>query len=225
MIGFRGSTPETARFVPSPVKEMMEALYDLERFIGERRSGLPFLVQLALVHHQFEVIHPFMDGNGRIGRLLIALQLQEREYLPQPLLYLSGYFERHHDAYAAHLLEVSRSGAWASWVDFFLRGVAEQANDTIRRAHEPLDLLETSHAWALAESRSGNLAVLVESLFEQPVVAIADVQERLGVTPRAASQLIQRLVNRGIVTEVTGRRRNRLFAAEEIVRIVSSHER
>jgi Fic family protein len=120
LIGHRGATPDTARFVPPPVKEMHEALHDLERYIGEHRDDLPFLIQLALVHYQFEVIHPFMDGNGRVGRLLIALQLRERAYLPQPLLYLSAYFEYHRDAYRDHLLAVSRSGTWTQWIDFFL---------------------------------------------------------------------------------------------------------
>ena len=135
LIGHPGATPESARFVPPPAKEMHEALENLEQFVGERRSNLPFLIQLALVHYQFEAIHPFMDGNGRLGRLLIALQLREREYLSQPLLYLGAYFERHNDAYRDHLLNVSRSGAWNEWIDFFLRGVADQAHYTAQRSY------------------------------------------------------------------------------------------
>jgi Fic family protein len=221
LIGRRGATPETARFVPPPVKEMHEALSDLERFIGERRSELPFLIQLALVHYQFEAIHPFMDGNGRLGRLLIALQLREREYLPQPLLYLSAYFERHSDAYRDHLLNVSRAGAWNAWIEFFLTGVAEQASDTAQRSYQLLTLLEQYQAWGLSASRTGNLAKLIELLFVRPVISLADAEAWLGVTQPGASRLVQQLVEQGIVTEITGRQRNRRFAAREIIAIVS----
>jgi len=221
LIGHRGATPETARFVPPPVREMHEALSDLERFVGERRSDPPFLVQLALVHYQFEAIHPFMDGNGRVGRLLIALQLREQEYLPQPLLYLSAYFEYHREAYRDHLLGVSRSGAWTNWIDFFLRGVAEQSTDTARRSYRLLDLLQRYQSWALSASRTGNLARLVELVFVRPVISIANVEKWLGVTQPAASRLVGQLVDADILIEVTGRQRNRQFAAHEVIEIVN----
>jgi Fic family protein len=221
LIGHRGATPDTARFVPPPVKEMHAALYDLERYIGERRDDLPFLIQLALVHYQFEVIHPFMDGNGRVGRLLIALQLRERAYLPQPLLYLSAYFEYHRDAYRDHLLAVSRSGMWTEWTDFFLPGVAEQSTDTVQRSYQLLDLLQRYQSWALAATRSGNLARLVDLVFVRPVICIANVEEWLGVTFPAASRLVGQMVDAGILIEVTGRRRDRRFAAHEILEIIS----
>jgi Fic family protein len=221
LIGHRGATPDTARFVPHPVKEMHAALYDLERYIGERRDDLPFLIQLALVHYQFEVIHPFMDGNGRVGRLLIALQLRERAYLPQPLLYLSAYFEYHRDAYRDHLLAVSRSGMWTEWTDFFLPGVAEQSTDTVQRSYQLLDLLQRYQSWALAATRSGNLARLVDLVFVRPVICIANVEEWLGVTFPAASRLVGQMVDAGILIEVTGRRRDRRFAAHEILEIIS----
>jgi Fic family protein len=224
LIGHRGATPDTARFVPPPVKEMHEALHDLERYIGEHRDDLPFLIQLALVHYQFEVIHPFMDGNGRVGRLLIALQLRERAYLPQPLLYLSAYFEYHRDAYRDHLFAVSRSGTWTQWIDFFLQGVAEQSTDTVQRSYQLLDLLQRYQSWALAAIRSGNLARLVELVFVRPVISIANVEEWLGVTQPAASRLVQQMVDRGILEEVTGRQRNRRFAALEILEILDAPE-
>jgi Fic family protein len=224
LVGRRGATPETARFVPPPVKEMHEALSDLERFIGERRSELPFLMQLALVHYQFEAIHPFMDGNGRLGRLLIALQLREQEYLPQPLLYLSAYFERHSDAYRDHLLDVSRSGAWNAWIDFFLTGVAEQAHDTAQRSYRLLSLLEHYQSWALSASRTGNLAKLVELLFARPVISFATAEAWLGVTQPGASRLVRQLIDRGILVEVTGKQRNRRFAAPEILEILDAPE-
>jgi Fic family protein len=218
LIGHRGATPETARFVPPPVREMHEALHDLERYFGEHRDNLPFLIQLALVHYQFEAIHHFMDGNGRVGRLLIALQLQD--LLPQPLLYLSGYFEQHRDAYLDLLCDVSRSGAWVAWIDFFLQGIAEQATATTTRSNQLLDLMADYQQWAYSVSRSGNLAIVAQFLFERPVVSIADIQKRLEVTPRAANQLIQRFVDRGMLVEITGRQRNRRFAAREIMKIV-----
>jgi Fic family protein len=224
LIGHRGATPDTARFVPPPVKEMHEALHDLELNIGEHRDDLPFLIQLALVHYQFEVIHPFMDGNGRVGRLLIALQLRERAYLPQPLLYLSAHFEYHRDAYRDHLFAVSRSGRWTQWIDFFLQGVAEQSTDTVQRSYQLLDLLQRYQSWALAAIRSGNLARLVELVFVRPVISIANVEEWLGVTQPAASRLVQQMVDRGILEEVTGRQRNRRFAALEILELLDAPE-
>jgi Fic family protein len=224
LIGQRGSTPETARFVPPPVREMQQALHALERYFGDRRDDLPFLIQLALVHYQFETIHPFMDGNGRVSRLLIALQLRERDYLPQPLLYLSAYFERHRDAYRDLLLGVSRSGEWIAWIDFFLRGVAEQAADTAQRSYQLMDLRESYQRWALATSRSGNLAKLIDLLFLQPIVAIANVEAWLDVTQPAASRLIQQLVDAHILVEVTGRQRNRRFAASPIMQIIDAEK-
>jgi Fic family protein len=225
LIGHRGAIPDTARFVPPPVKEMHAALHDLERYIGERRDDLPFLIQLALVHYQFEVIHPFMDGNGRVGRLLIALQLRERAYLPQPLLYLSAYFEYHRDAYRDHLLAVSRSGMWTEWIDFFLQGVAEQSTDTVQRSYQLLDLLQRYQSWALSTTRSANLARLVELVLVRPVISISNVEEWLGVTQPGASRLVQQLVDRGILEEVTGRQRNRRFAALEILEILDAPEK
>jgi Fic family protein len=221
-IGGLGGSPATARFVPPPVKEMHEALDGLERFIGGQNHTLPFLVRLALVHYQFEAIHPFTDGNGRMGRLLIALQLQEQGYLAQPLLYLSAYFEHNRDAYYDHLLQVSRQGAWLPWIDYFLRGVAVQAEDAIRRSDQLLVLHDQYHQWARAESRSGNLAALIDYLFERPIVTVADAMARLGVTRRAASQLVQRLLAQGIVTEVSGRQRDRQFAARTILEMLEA---
>ena len=219
LIGAPGDTAATARYAPPPVQEMHDALSRLERFWGDRRDDLPFLIRLALFHYQFEAIHPFMDGNGRVGRLLIALQLQE--ILPQPLLYLSGYFERNRDAYLDRLMAVSRAGSWLPWIDFFLQGIVEQAHEATRRSHELLDLLVVYQDWAAESPRSGNLRGLIALLFEQPVIAATDVSRGLGVTTRGANQLIERLVDRGILVEITGRQRNRRFAAREIIGIVS----
>ncbi|MCA9878644.1 MAG: Fic family protein [Thermomicrobiales bacterium] len=221
IIGHRGATPENARFVPPPVLEMSAALNDLELYIGQRSSPLPFLIQLALVHYQFEAIHPFMDGNGRMGRLLIALQLREQELLPEPLLYLSGYFAQHEDAYRDLLLRVSTHGDWQSWLDFFLTGVYRQSVDTLARAHELLDLREQMHAWAPAASRSPNLGLLVDLLFTKPVISVGDVERSLQITPRPANDLVQRLIEAGYLEELTGQARNRRFGAMDILRILT----
>jgi Fic family protein len=124
-------------FVPPPPEDMAEALSELEKFVHAPPS-LPLVVRLALIHYQFEAIHPFLDGNGRIGRLLIVLLLCSENVLSQPLLYLSDYFERHRNEYYGHLLEVSRAGNWEGWISFFLRGIAEQTRDSIARSDKLL---------------------------------------------------------------------------------------
>jgi Fic family protein len=139
MIGRAGQRYEDARFVPPCHTMLTPLLDDFERFINLERS-LPIVVQLALAHYQFETIHPFTDGNGRLGRLLITLLLCQRKRLPQPLLYLSAFFERHDQEYKGHLLEVSRRAAWHEWISFFARGVAEQARDAAARAGRLLEL-------------------------------------------------------------------------------------
>ena len=133
-IGPAGCTLTTATYVPPPVPEMKLALGALEKFL-HAPSSLPPLVRLALVHYQFEAIHPFLDGNGRVGRLLMSLLLVTEKLLPQPLLYLSGFFEARRQDYYSHLLSVSQRGSWEPWIMFFLEGVAEQSSDAMTRAH------------------------------------------------------------------------------------------
>ena len=220
VIGHPGATAETARFVP-PVMEMTAALNDLERYMGIRESQLPFLIHLALVHYQFETIHPFMDGNGRMGRLLIALQLREQHILPQPLLYLSAYFEQYQDAYRDLMLRVSTHGDWKSWIDYFLAGVHRQSVATLETSHRLLDLREVMHEWAHAASTSSNLAQLVDYLFERPVVSINSVSARLGITHRSSGQLVQRMVDADLLEEITGNARNRRFAAMGILALLT----
>lgn len=215
-IGRRGQSPAQARFVPPPVPEMTAALNDLEQFIANP-GGLPVLLQLALIHYQFETIHPFMDGNGRVGRLLISLLLCERGCLPGPLLYLSAYFERHRDAYMDQMLQVSQAGAWEGWLRFFLRGVAEQARDAIRRSHRLLDLWQ-SYRTRLTSARTPALLLrLVDKLFELVAITIPKAGQLLDVTPRAAQQNVEKLEAAGIVKEVTGKQRHRIYVAHEIV--------
>ena len=220
MIGRQGQQLREARFVPPPPPEMRVALDELERYIGGRVSTLPTLVDLALIHYQFETIHPFLDGNGRLGRLLISLLLCERGCLTQPLLYLSAYLENNKDAYIDHLLEVSRSGAWIGWIEFFLDGVAIQAKEAVARCNELLDLRNLYRGRLQATSNSSKLLTLVDLLFERPAMTITGAATALGVTFRAAQQNIAKLESQGILKEVTGRRSSRVFLATGIVEVI-----
>lgn len=220
-IGPPGCTLEEAAFVPPPVPEMREALGAFERFL-HAESPLPPLVRLALVHCQFEAIHPFLDGNGRVGRLLITLLLVHERLLLQPLLYLSAFFERHRQEYYRLLLGVSQRGCWEEWVEFFLAGVADQSRDGIWRAGRMLDLWR-SYRTRIATARSSALLLrLVDSLFETPGLTARTAATLLGVTRRSATLNIQKLVEAGMLEEVTGRQRYRVFQAREIVELLTA---
>ncbi len=220
-IGTEHSPITEARYVPPPPSEMMQCLYDLERFINSPPPSLPPLVRIALVHYQFEAIHPFLDGNGRLGRLLISLQLKVEGILPEPLLYLSAYFERHRQAYYDHLLAVSTQGHWDQWLTFFLRGVASEANDATARAGRLIEL-RTGYQTRFQRARSSALTQrLCDALFVSPAVNTATVCSILGgVTHQTAMSHIRRLVNAGILTEVTGQARNQVWVASEILGII-----
>ena len=220
MIARHGQKLQEARFVPPPPAEMRTALDELEQYIGKRVSTLPTLVDLALIHYQFETIHPFLDGNGRLGRLLISLLLCERRCLTQPLLYLSAYLEGNKDAYADHLLEVSRTGSWVGWVEFFLDGIAVQAREASARCNELLDLRNLYRERLQAISSSSKLLALVDLLFDRPAMTITGAARALSVTFRAAQQNIVKLEKEGILREVTGRRSSRVFFARGIIEII-----
>jgi len=218
-IGPPGSSLEEARYVPPPPGPMLEALDALERF-WHSDHGLPPLVEIALVHYQFEAIHPFLDGNGRMGRLLITLMLLERGLLPEPALYLSAYFERHRTLYYDLLLGVSQRGAWEDWLAFFLEGVRTEAKDVAERARRLLDLWRE---WRERYGRKGggaHILGLLDLLFERPVLTVPLVKDRLGITHAWANRLVQRLEEDGILTPVSERKRNRPYAAKEILEIL-----
>jgi cell filamentation protein, protein adenylyltransferase len=218
-IGPPGCTLDEARYVPPAPDDLMSCLDALEKYL-HADSGLPPLVRLAIIHYQFEAIHPFLDGNGRVGRLLISLLLHEWKLLPQPLLYLSAYFEQHRAEYYDSLLDVSMRADWSGWLDFFLRGVAQQSNDAVARAKRLFTLRERYHD-KLHGARASTLPLrLVDRLFEQPAVTTALAQEFLEVTRRSAALNIEKLVEAGILREVTGRARNRIFVADEILSLV-----
>ncbi|HEY3348429.1 MAG TPA: Fic family protein [Thermoanaerobaculia bacterium] len=215
-IGPPESRLDDAVFVPPPVREMERCLHELEAFV-HASSDLPALVRIALVHYQFEAIHPFIDGNGRIGRLLISLLLSNEGLLVQPLLSLSAFFERRRKDYYRLLLDVSRSGEWTAWVEFFLAGVEEQARDAIRRTGTLLDLRQEYRARFESARSSALLLKLVDGLLEAPVLTIPQAARRLKVTHRAATLNVLKLVEAGVVAEVTGRGRNRIFVARGVL--------
>ncbi len=222
-IGPPGCLLMDATFVPPPVDEMKEALGELEKYL-HAPSTLPPLVRLALIHYQFEAVHPFLDGNGRIGRLLLTLLLCAEGLLPQPLLYLSAYFERHRQEYYDLLLGVSQAGRWHDWVMYFLRGVAEQSQDAVKRSSRLLDLRQEYRQKLQSARASALLLQLVDELFSYPAISIARAAKRLDVTPRSAQLNVDRLMDEGILEEATGRKRNRVFIAPGIIRIIEAQE-
>ena len=210
-----GATARDAVYVPPPPAAMMERLDDFERFLHERPHRP--LVQAAVVHYQFEAIHPFGDGNGRVGRLLVLLFLAERGLLPQPLLYLSAFFERSRSTYYDLLLRVSTHGDWDAWLRYFLQAVGTQASDAAALADRLL-ALNARYRQELQRSRAtGNTLALAEALFVNPIVSASSVQRALGVSAPTARATIRSLEERGIVREITGRSWGRVYEAEEIL--------
>jgi len=214
-----GRSLQDARFVPPPPASMQQALDDLERYIHST-SDLPPLVKIALIHYQFEAIHPFEDGNGRIGRLLIPLLLVDWQLLPAPLLYLSAYFEQHRDQYNDLMLAVSEQSAWSDWLMFFVRGVAEQARDATDRAKKLQDLEKRWREELRAVHRSANPVRLMESLFISPIITVPQAQEILNLSYTAANKNVAFLVEAGILEQVGETTYHRLFISRQILDIL-----
>lgn len=223
-IGPPGAMLAEATYVPPPVAQMNEALNALERYV-HADTDTPPLVRLALIHVQFEMIHPFVDGNGRVGRLLIVLLLVHWGLLPQPLLYLSAFFERYRDDYYRGLLDVSHRGRWEEWVEFFLRGVREQARDALESARAVIDLREKYRAMVTGARASRITLDVVEALFANPWVSAPMLRDRIKVTFRTAQKAVDELVKLGILREMTGRQRYRIWQAYDIVQIHSKEKR
>ena len=218
-IGPLGSTPASAPFVPPPVEEMHQALDALEKFIhGE--TELPPLIRCALIHYQFEVIHPFLDGNGRVGRLLIPLLLSDWDLLPQPMLNLSIYFERRRQQYYDLLLSVSQNGAWDDWLRFFLRGISTQALESVARLERLQGLRSQYQPFIDRQRNPQRMAVVVDYLFMRPILSIRQAADELGITYKTANEYLKKLENAGLVREITGHGRNRIFQAEAIFQAV-----
>ena len=216
-IGTPGCTLDEATFVPPPPDEMPALLSDWERFL-HAPSRFPPLIECALMHYQFEVIHPFLDGNGRVGRLLITLYLVARKHLSQPLLYLSAFFEAHRDEYYGRLLAVSQRGDWEGWLDFFLRGIAEQSRDAGERSRRIVSLREDYRGRLLEAKAPASVVRLIDIFFQSPVVTIPMAASAIEVTYAAAASALNRLVRTGVVKELGPFKRGRTFIAEELVR-------
>jgi len=218
-IGRPGCLLNDATFVPPPPTEMSQALADFEQYLHVQDASYPPLIRLALIHYQFEAIHPFLDGNGRIGRLLVSLLLIDWGLLPLPLLYLSAYFERQRLQYYDLLLAVSERGAWREWLLFFLRGVAEQARDASLKAKQLQDL-QTSWRNALTRTRAPALALkLADTLFQAPMVTIPQAAKLLDVTYHSAQRNVEKLVEAGILVNVADLPGRKLFLAQDILQI------
>lgn len=211
-IGPGGCTLSEATFVPPPPDRVADCLGDLETFL-HADSDLPILVKIGLAHAQFETIHPFLDGNGRIGRLLITFLLVNSGVLHKPVLYLSQYLKRHRARYYELLQAIRDDGAWEDWLGFFLRGVSEVSAQAAETARRILGLRE--HHRALIVDNLGRVAGsghrVLEHLYERPIVSVNEVRDLIGVTYSAANQLVDRLVDIGVLSEITGQARNRRF--------------
>lgn len=219
-IGPAGCLLNEATFVPPPPHEVQIALSDLERFI-HADAVLPLLIKIGLVHAQFETIHPFLDGNGRIGRLLITFLLCEREVLQKPVLYLSYFFKRHRQRYYEELQSVRDAGTWEQWLTFFLRGIVEvsrQATDTARR----ILALREEHRRTITANfgrTTANGHRVLEYLYERPIVSVRIVRDLIGTTYPTANNLVSRLVENRILYEATGHTRNRVFLYQDYINL------
>ncbi len=220
-IGPPGCSLIDATYVPPPVSEMNEALGRWEEFLHKEDSISP-LIKCALMHYQFEAIHPFLDGNGRMGRLLITFYLYEKGFLEHPILYLSDYFERYRNEYYDLLLGVSRDGNWDAWLKYFIRGVAEQCKIAEETGYKILDLQKKYHQRLQKESVTTPVFQLLDMLFLNPFVSLPGVSDYLRITWPTAKSAVERLVKLGILREVSGRKRSRIYCAENLLNIIAA---
>lgn len=219
-IGPAGCNLHNATFIPPPPDQVPQALSDLERFLHHDPS-LPLLLKIGLAHAQFETIHPFLDGNGRIGRLLITFLLCEAEVLQKPVLYLSHYFKRERQAYYDHLQAIRDHGDWEGWLRFFLQGVVEVSQQATETARCILQLRE-EHRALIAEHfgySAGSGHRVLEAMYERPILSVKDAKEITGNSYAAANNLVARLTDLGLLREITGQSRNRRFRYEPYVRL------
>ncbi|UUY03853.1 Fic family protein [Svornostia abyssi] len=212
-IGPPGAGLAQATFVPPPVPELQDALADFESFL-HRPSGLPVIVDVGLAHAQFETIHPFLDGNGRVGRLLITLLLVRSGTLRRPLLYLSHYFKLHRAEYYDRLTAVRLAGDWEGWLGFFLRGVAATAIEAASTAERIFELRETARTAIIDAKLAQHGLPLLAALFQRPLLNVTVAAELIGTTFPTASRVIGTLEDLGYLKEITGQRRRRIYRFE-----------
>ncbi len=218
-----GSRPGNAVFVPPPHTAVPDCMAALERFLHAENDGLPVLVRAGMAHVQFETIHPFLDGNGRIGRLLITFLLTARGVLSRPLLYLSLYFKQHRSAYYDLLNRVRTDGDWEAWLDFFLEGVRAAAEGAFGTTRRLVEMFEADRAAieGHAGRRVGSVLRVYDALRARPILSLTGVCERTGLSFNAAAAAMRWLVERNITREITGKRRGRLFVYDQYLAILN----
>ncbi len=216
-----GNTLLDAVFIPPHQDFVAELMSDLEKFLHNNEINVPALIKIGIAHYQFETIHPFLDGNGRIGRLLITLYLIDQKILQKPLLYLSSYFEKNKGLYYENLTFVRTKNNMTQWLKYFLAGIAEiaeNATQTLSSILELKDRLESSLSTVYGK-RASKAALLLNALFNKPVIQINEAQELLGVTFKSANELVIRMHQNGILKEITGQSRNRIFVFDDYLKL------
>jgi Fic family protein len=217
-----GSRVGDAVFVPPPHQAVPDCMGALERFLHAKDDGLPALLRAALAHVQFETIHPFLDGNGRVGRLLITFLLCEAGVLREPLLYLSLYFKQHRQDYYRLLGETRTAGDWEAWLAFFLEGVRETAEGAVSSSQRLAALFSADHERIVpAGRRAGSMLRVHDALRARPVTSLPEIVRTTGLTAPTAGAAMEALVSLGIAREITGKRRNRVFAYDRYIAILS----
>ena len=210
-IGPPGSNLNNATYVPPPPHEMNQAIGELEVFLNSA-APLPLLIKAGLAHVQFEMIHPFLDGNGRLGRLLITFLLCQHRALTRPLLYLSSWFKQHQEEYYARLYAVSHSGDWEGWLKYFLRGVDQVSQEAVATARRIIALREEHRQLVSDRVRSQSGPVLLDALYERPLVTVNEIRDRLSVSYGTASNLTKDFVQAGILQETFSGTRTKIFS-------------
>jgi len=221
-IGPPGCTLETATYIPPPPTEMVTCLGEWEKFLHD--TQLPPLLQIALVHYQFEAIHPFLDGNGRVGRLLITLFLVERSILPTPLLYLSAFFEATRQDYYQRLLAISKGGDWEAWLLYFLNGMARQSEDALSRV-ERINALLGKWRLSVAGTSSKHGLLLLDMLTANPFLTIKKAAKKLEVAFTTAQRAVEKLEMLGILSRVSEAKRDRVYCAKPLLEILEEPAR
>ena len=216
-IGPPGCTLNTAKFVPPPADHLMTCLGDLENFLHDRQ--LPPLIHAALCHYQFETIHPFLDGNGRVGRLLITLLLIAQKVLPSPSLYLSAFFEATRDEYYRQLFSVSRNTTWQDWLTYFLNGVAVQSEDALSRSTRINDLLN-KWQWQVASQASRTSVDMVKHFAVNPYLSVTKIAKELNIANSTAYRGVRKLLDANIIHQVGDNKRDKIYCATEILSIL-----
>lgn len=217
-----GTRPGRARFVPPPPHTVEDCMTNLERFYHKEDEGLPALLRAGLAHVQFETIHPFLDGNGRIGRLMITLALYDAGTIHQPLLYLSLYFKQHRDRYYALLDEVRENGDWEAWLEFFFDGVAQTAQEAVSTARHLLNMFQQDQTRIQQEGRKAGSALRVHQVLQKrPIASLQEMARNTGLSFAAAAAGIKLLEQLGIVRELTGKKRNRLFGHQQYLDVLA----